>query len=408
MSLLFYIALGGGVNREHRPIILADGLVSDDFRERLVEHSKKSVVLAAKAHNEQATRMFLVMPFLQLLGYDASDPDQIAPEADASFADKFKNKVDYAILQSGEPVIAIETKKVGALSESTKGELKGYFNAMPSVKLGMLTDGLVYELYSDTRRENMMDDRPFVVVALKEIAQDSISDSVFDALLKLRKGTFDPESVGKDAERKLHVNAYIEILEKAFKVPQESLVRTMMDLAKIEGNKNKKKMEEHSDALQEAMRTFFDRKLLERVGFADREDLVRVPEKGVDSQASVPEQPDGDSDQPPSEKEMSAVRTTEIEQQVFDYVRRRLSFLISGNEEMYRKLEDIFMRDRKQVLNVSYKKEMKGKLFGFREGKDPKHRFDFVGSGTQLETNSLSDIDDELLAAFRTRVSELG
>ena len=381
--------------------------MSDDFRERLVEHSKKSIVLAAKADNEQATRMFLVMPFLQLLGYDASDPDQIAPEADASFADKFKNKVDYAILQNGEPVIAIETKKVGALSESTKGELKGYFNAMPSVKLGMLTDGLVYELYSDTRRENMMDDRPFVVVALKEIAQDSIPNSVFDALLKLRKGTFDPESVGKDAERKLHVNAYVEILEKAFKVPQESLIRTMMDLAKIEGNKNKKKMEEHSDAIQEAMRTFFDRKLLERVGFADREDLVRVPDAGVGQHTSMPEQHDEVSVQIPPQTETPAVQTTEIEQQVFDYVRRRLSFLISGDEEMYKKLEYIFMKDRKQVLNVSYKKEMTGKLFGFREGKDSKFRFEFVGSGTQVDTNNLSDIDDELLAAFRMRVSEL-
>ena len=404
---MLYIALSGGVTRAQRPIVLGDKAVSDDFRERLVEHSKKSLGLAAKADNEQATRMFLVMPFLQLLGYDASDPDQIAPEADASFAEKFKNKVDYAILQNGEPVIAIETKKVGALSESTKGELKGYFNAMPSVKLGMLTDGLVYELYSDTRRENMMDDRPFVVVALKEIAQDNIPNSIFDALLKLRKGTFDPESVGKDAERKLHVNAYVEILEKAFKVPQESLIRTMMDLAKIEGNKNKKKMEEHSDAIQEAMRTFFDKKLLERVGFADREDLVRVPDAGVGPQTSIPEQHDEVSDQLSPRTETAAVRTTETEQQVFDYVRHRLSFLVGGDEDMYRKLEFIFMKDRKQVLNISYKKEMKGKLFSFREGKDPKFRFEFVGSGTQLDTNNLSDIDDELLAAFRTRVSEL-
>lgn len=407
MSHLLYIALSGGVSRAQRPIMLGDEPVSDDFRVRLVEHSKRSISLAAKADNEQATRMFLVMPFLQLLGYDAYDPDQIAPEADASFADKFKNKVDYAILQNGEPVIAIETKKVGALSESTKGELKGYFNAMPSVKLGMLTDGLVYELYSDTRRENMMDDRPFVVVELKEIAQDSVQDSVYDALLKLRRGTFDPESVGKDAERKLHVNAYVEILEKAFKVPQESLVRTMMDLAKIEGNKNKKRLEEHSDAIQEAMRTFFDRKLLERVGFADREDLVRVSDAGVGPQTSTPEQEDEVSDQLPPQTETSTIHTTETEQQVFDYVRHRLSFLIGGDEEMYRKLESIFMKDRKQVLNVSYKKEMKGKLFGFREGKDPKYRFEFAGSGTQLDTNDLSAIDEELLAAFRTRVSEL-
>jgi hypothetical protein len=66
------------------------------------------------------------------------------------------------------------------------------------------------------------------------------------------------------------------------------------------------------------------------------------------------------------------------------------------------------MKDRKHVLNVSYRKEMKGKLFGFREGADPKFRFEFTESGVQIDTNDLSDIDDELLAVFKKRVSELG
>ncbi len=203
-----------------------DYQVSDDFKKRLVEYAKRALVLAERAEDEASTRLFLIMPFLQLLGYDPFDPDEIVPEADASFADKFKNKVDYAIYQNREPVIAIETKKVGNLSESNKGELKGYFNAMPSVKLGILTNGLLYQLYSDTSRANMMDDEPFVVVDLTEVAQDRISDSVFDALLKLRKGVFNPEDVGKDAQRKLHINAYLGVLEKAFKTPQRDRTNT--------------------------------------------------------------------------------------------------------------------------------------------------------------------------------------
>jgi hypothetical protein len=60
------------------------------------------------------------------------------------------------------------------------------------VKLGVLTDGLVWELYSDTGRENMMDDDPFVRVDLSEVAHGQITDNALDALLKLQKGTFDP------------------------------------------------------------------------------------------------------------------------------------------------------------------------------------------------------------------------
>lgn len=380
--------------------------MSDEFKERLVEYSKKSLGLAERATSEAATRMFLIMPFLQLLGYDPTDPDEIVPEADASFADKFKNKVDYAIYQNKEPVIAIETKKVGNLSESNRGELKGYFNAMPSVKLGILTNGISYQLYSDTSRANMMDDQPFVVVDLAEIAQDRISDSVFDALLKLRKGVFNPENVGKDAQRKLHVNAYIGVLEKAFRAPQKELVRTLMDLAHIEGNKTAKMVEEQTVVVAEAMRTFFDKKLLERVGFADRGDLVRVPETEIDSISVEDSSETTLQEQPKSEK--SDVETTETELEVFDYVKRRLPFLMDRDDQLFQKLDRIFMKDRKTTLNVSYMLEQKGKLFSFRGGEDPKYRFKFAGSETQIDTNSLPDIDEELLGIFMRRIKELG
>jgi hypothetical protein len=368
----------------------------------------KALAVADRAENEAATRMFLIMPFLQLLGYDPYDPDEIVPEADASFADKFKNKVDYAIYQNREPVMAIETKKVGNLSEGNKGELKGYFNAMPSVKLGILTNGLQYQLFSDTSRANMMDDEPFVIVDLTEIAQDRISDSVFDALLKLRKGVFNPEDVGKDAQRKLHINAYLEVLEQAFKRPQREFVRVLADLADVEGNRTAKLLEEQTTIIAEAMSTFFDKKLLERVGFADRGDLVRVP--NIESDPEPTSSENLHSAQPSEEPEVlsNGIETTEVELEVFAYVKRRLPFLIDRDESLYAKLEHIFMKDRKQVLNISYKQEMKGKLFNFREGNEPKYRFEFSESKTRIETNQLSDIDTELLEIFMRRVRELG
>jgi hypothetical protein len=388
--------------------VSGDDRVSEEFRQRLVEYSKKATGIAERAENEAATRLFLIMPFLQLLGYDPYDPDEIVPEADASFSDKFKNKVDYAIYQNKEPVIAIETKKVGNLSESNKGELKGYFNAMPSVKLGILTNGISYQLYSDASRANMMDDQPFVIIDLEEIAQDRISDSVFDALLKLRKGVFNPENVGKDAQRKLYINAYLTVLEKAFKTPQKELVRTLMDLAQIQGNKTAKLVDEQTAVIAEAMRTFFDKKLLERVGFADRGDLVRVPEADAEGENPSSEVDSEGENSGLLQPEKPEINTTETEIEVFDYVKRRLPFLIERDDQLFQKLDSIFMKDHKTTLNVSYKLEQKGKLFSLREGDDPRYRFEFAGSGTRVETNDLSDIDDELLDIFMKRVEELG
>jgi predicted type IV restriction endonuclease len=108
--------------------------VSEEFKNRLLVHARTVVDRAGRAQSEEATKQFLILPFLQLLGYDPLDPDEVIPEADASFSDKFKNRVDYAISKEGIPVIAVEAKKVGSLSEANRGELKGYYNAVPTVK----------------------------------------------------------------------------------------------------------------------------------------------------------------------------------------------------------------------------------------------------------------------------------
>lgn len=118
--------------------------MSEEFKDQLLAHARKSVDRAGKAQSEEATKQFLIIPFFHLLGYDPLDPDEVVPEADASFSEKFKNRVDYAINKDGEPVIAVEAKKVGSLATANRGELKGYYNAMPTVKLGILTDGLIY------------------------------------------------------------------------------------------------------------------------------------------------------------------------------------------------------------------------------------------------------------------------
>ena len=376
----------------------------EEFRNQLLTHAITAVDVAGRAQNEEATKQFLILPFLELLGYNPRNPDEIIPEADASFSDKFKNRVDYAISKEGVPVIAIETKKVGSLSTANRGELKGYYNAVTTVKLGILTDGLIYQLYSDTEQENLMDDTPFAVVDLTQVAQEQIADDVFDALLKLRRGIFDPRNIGADARRKIYISEYVEALERAFRVPDESFVRTLMDVAGIEGRRTSRLIEEHKLFITEAMNTFFDKKLLERVGFADREDLVKVPSTEI--QPPPPVQAEVPDDQ--AKVVVSDVETSEAELEVYNYVRSRLPFLIERDEALFRKLENVYFKDFKGTFAVSYKQDRKGRLFNFREGTDQKYRFEFLESGETITTDELSDIDDKLLAIFMKRVEELG
>ena len=103
--------------------------MSNEFQAKVSEYAKTAVSRAARVTSEEATKQYLVLPFFQFLGYDPLNPDEIVPETQASFADKFKNRVDYAICHDGQPVTAVECKR----TDGHHGELKGYFNGPTSL-----------------------------------------------------------------------------------------------------------------------------------------------------------------------------------------------------------------------------------------------------------------------------------
>lgn len=374
----------------------------EEFRERLIQHAKLAVERAPRATTEAATNQYLVLPFLQLLGYDPLNPDEVMPEVHASFSEKFKNRVDFAIYRDGQAVIAVECKKVGCALDDRRGELKGYFNAVPTVKLGILTDGIAFQLFTDTGAENMMDNDPFIAIDLSEVARGNVSAEALDALLRLRKGTFDPADVGADARRKIFLAGYVRLLEASFREPPESLIRHLMDVANVEGRRTSRLLEEHTPIIREALKAVFDRMVLERVGFGNREDLVRV-------QAILPAQEAEETPAVVAEDPTAArVVTTEAERAVYEHTRFRLAFLLGGDEAAYGALSKLQCVDYKTVFCVYYKQERKGRVFNFWEGTlSPKFRFEFA-TGEQVHTDDLTEIDAPLVASFRKRVEEVG
>ena len=67
----------------------------DDLDSRIVALAERTMRIRAHCAGEDATRIYLVMPFLELLGYDAGDPSVIVPEPD--------EEINFAIIADGEP-----------------------------------------------------------------------------------------------------------------------------------------------------------------------------------------------------------------------------------------------------------------------------------------------------------------
>ena len=69
-----------------------------EFQEKLKEFAKKVPALVESAQTEEATKMSLIMPFFNMLGYNIFDPTEFCPEFTADVGIKKKEKVDFAIV----------------------------------------------------------------------------------------------------------------------------------------------------------------------------------------------------------------------------------------------------------------------------------------------------------------------
>lgn len=51
-----------------------------DFKDTLKQFSDRVVKLRDSIHTEEATKNALIMPFIQMLGYDVFNPLEVVPE----------------------------------------------------------------------------------------------------------------------------------------------------------------------------------------------------------------------------------------------------------------------------------------------------------------------------------------
>lgn len=92
--------------------------------------------------NEIRTRVALIDPLLQALGWDVADPGLATPEYEIS-----GQRVDYALLgPQGKPAATVEAKKLGEPLASHRMQMLNYSNAAGIAYAG-LTDGNQWELY---------------------------------------------------------------------------------------------------------------------------------------------------------------------------------------------------------------------------------------------------------------------
>lgn len=108
-----------------------------EFNDVIKQFSERILSLKDTITTEESTKMSLVVPLFQLLGYDVFNPNEFCPEYIADVGIKKGEKVDYAILENGQPNILVECKSCSEQLDKHSSQLFRYFGTSPA-KFGIL------------------------------------------------------------------------------------------------------------------------------------------------------------------------------------------------------------------------------------------------------------------------------
>ena len=145
--------------------------------------------------NEEITKNVLILPMIQALGYDFSDPTEVRAEYPVPLPRGGKGRADYVIMRNGKPAIVIECKALGVpLDERIQGQMQRYARAL-DVQAGIVTDGDFYYCYANTENESRLD-----ATWYRHLSLTQLSERDSDALALLSKPRFFPKQLRAKAQ----------------------------------------------------------------------------------------------------------------------------------------------------------------------------------------------------------------
>lgn len=343
-----------------------------DFKDHIKQLGDRVLKLKDQIATEEATKNAFIMPFIQVLGYDIFNPIEVVPEYTADIGTKKGEKVDYAVLKDGAPIILIECKHWGQKLDLHDNQLLRYFH-VTKAKFGILTNGIKFKFYTDLVEPNLMDEKPFLEFDIHEIKELQMEE-----LKKFHKSYFDINNIFNSAGELKYTNEIKHLLSNELKAPSEEFVRFFTQKVypkKITANV----LAQFSDLVKKSIQHLITDMITDRLKSAiDKENesisIVLTPS----SEASV-------SDVVTTEKEKN-IETTQEEIEGFFIIKSILRPIVASNRITYRDAQTYFAvlfddNNRKAICRLH-----------LNSSKKYISTFDSTKKETKSEIQSLDDI----------------
>lgn len=347
-----------------------------DTRQRLAALAERLDDWEDKLPTEEATKHALVLPFLQALGYNVFDPSQVIPEFVADVAGLRGEKVDYALIHNEEPVILIECKKAGVeLNQGHLSQLVRYFGAT-QVRIGILTNGIVYQFFTDLDQPNVMDQTPFLIVDLRILDENNVS-----ALDRITTDNFDLEGMLSAAVELAYLKGMREALDRQLDDPDPDVV-TWLARQVYTGQLRQSVREEFTERTRRAFRSLINEKVNEVLRRAVNLQQEPLSEPEEEAALGLPDTLEQGEDQGDS----GGIVTTAEEIEAYEIVKSLLEGTVAA--------ERVFIRDTKSYCGILLDDNNRKPLcrFSFRPGRKQIALLDADKHAQWIDMDSLDDI----------------
>ncbi|KIA95734.1 restriction endonuclease or methylase [Flavobacterium sp. JRM] len=229
-------------------------------------------LLKNKIETEESTKHAFVLPFINILGYDAFNPLEVVPEFTADIGMKKGEKVDYAIYQNDEPILIVECKSWKQDLTTHSSQLFRYFH-VTKTRFALLTNGIQYQFFTDLDEKNKMDQKPFFEFDITNLKENTILE-----ISKFHKSNFNVENIVINASGLKYTKEIKRQINDELGNPSNEFVKLFANKV-YTGRLTEKVMEEFKDLVQKAFSQFVSEKINDRLNAALNKETIKQKEE---------------------------------------------------------------------------------------------------------------------------------
>ncbi|MDR0913075.1 MAG: type I restriction enzyme HsdR N-terminal domain-containing protein [Methanobrevibacter sp.] len=286
------------------------------FEDKIKEFIKDVPKKLEHIDSEETTKIALIFPLIRLMGYDTTDPREVKAEFTADIGNKKGEKIDIAIMNNNSAEILIECKTATQnLDLQHISQLYRYYN-ITHAKIGILTNGITYYFFTDSKDKGKMDEKPFLEIDLTNLNNKEIQE-----LEKFTKEKYDIDTILNRVNILKYETDIKKVINNEITNPSDDLVKVIAKPV-FDGLLTEKNRDMFRKIIQNTFKELINDKVDKILTTA-----IQNPEKEIIEEIATPE-----------------VVTTEEELQGFNIIQAILSEITDVNR--------VTLKDRKTYCGI--------------------------------------------------------